>query len=148
MHRFAFIPTAILAVTGLCSEAFCQDIIYSGPILEASQRPVVVTQRPVVVTQRPVVVTQRPVVVTQRPVVVTQRPVVVTQRPVVVTRRPLVSHQLGTGYYRSPLVTTYRPTAPMAYTPIVTVPIAPVLVRPKVYIPGQPLLNLVRAITP
>ena len=113
MHRFAFIPTAILAVTGLCSEAFCQDIIYSGPILEASQRPVVVTQR-----------------------------------PVVVTRRPLVSHQLGTGYYRSPLVTTYRPTAPMAYTPIVTVPIAPVLVRPKVYIPGQPLLNLVRAITP
>ena len=134
MHRFAFIPTAILAVTGLCSEAFCQDITYSGPILETSQRPVVVTQRPVVVTQRPVVVTQRPVVV--------------TQRPVVVTRRPLVSHQLGTGYYRSPLVTTYRPTVPMAYTPIVTVPIAPVLVRPKVYIPGQPLLNLVRAITP
>ncbi|MCH2127430.1 MAG: hypothetical protein MK165_21750, partial [Pirellulaceae bacterium] len=71
MHRFAFIPTAILAVTGLCSEAFCQDITYSGPILETSQRPVVVTQRPVVVTQRPVVVTQRPHVVTHRPLVST-----------------------------------------------------------------------------
>lgn len=76
--------------------------------------------------------------------VIVQEPVsfpVVSPRPLVVNYRP---------------VTTYRPVAASVanYSPTVsvvgpTVPVGPpVVVRQKVYLPGQPVRNFLKAITP
>jgi hypothetical protein len=55
-------------------------------------------------------------------------------------------------YYASPPVVTYRvpgPSYPLVYGPVVPSYSAPgVVVRPKVYVPGQPVRNVLRAITP
>jgi hypothetical protein len=61
---------------------------------------------------------------------------VVTAAPTVVYRPPVVY---------SPVVTTYSPVV-TAYSPIVAA--RPVLIRPKVYVAGQPVRNFFRAITP
>lgn len=55
-------------------------------------------------------------------------PQVVTYRPVITTYRPVV--------------TTYRPVGPTVVYP------GTVVVRPKVYVRGQPVRNVLRAITP
>lgn len=68
------------------------------------------------------------------------------------TFRPVVSAT----YVAPAPVVTYRPATPYAtysvpYTVPYTVPYIgarPVVVHPKVYVPGQPVRNVVRAVTP
>jgi hypothetical protein len=111
----------------------------------AAQLPItlpapVTTYRPVV--PAPVVTTYRPVV--PAPVVTTYRPVV--PAPVVTTYRPVVPAPVVTRYrpvVPAPVVTTYRPVYPT-----VVPAVAPVVVATDVYVPGQPIRNLLRAITP
>jgi len=47
-------------------------------------------------------------------------------------------------------VVVHRPVAPVgAYSPVVAAPAGPpVIIRPTVYVPGQPIRNILRAITP
>ena len=67
------------------------------------------------------------------PIVTCPAPVVVPAAPVV-ARRPVVP------------TTVYRPVYPLSYAPVVTV--RPVLVDTDLYVPGQPIRNFFRAITP
>ena len=55
-----------------------------------------------------------------------------------------------TTYYSSsvPVTTYYGSTATSYYSPYTTYYAQPVIVSPKVYIPGQPVRNAVRAVTP
>lgn len=90
-------------------------------------------------------------VTTYQPIT-TYRPV--TQYQPTTTYRPVTSYQPMTTYqpttaYRP--VTVYRPTvdAPPVAVPVNAIPVGPeVIVRPKVYVRGQPLRNMFRAITP
>jgi hypothetical protein len=86
------------------------------------------------------VVVHNPVVtaatVTYAPVVTTYSPVV-TAAPTVVFTPPVVMY--------SRVVTTYAPVV-TTYTPVVAA--RRVLIRPKVYVAGQPVRNFFRAITP
>jgi len=74
-------------------------------------------------------------------------PVVAYPAPVVVAR-PVVTVR-PRGVYRVPLVVAPRVVyrAPVVVAPV-PVYAAPVVVRPKVYIPGQPVRNAIRAVTP
>ena len=98
-------------------------IIYSQ-VVEA---PMVTVYRPSVVVG-PTYVSPRTVYRVYAPQVVTYRPVITTYRPVVTTNHPVV--------------TTYRPVGPTVVYP------RTVVVRPKVYVRGQPVRNVLRAITP
>lgn len=80
-----------------------------------------------VVTYRPV-----PAVTVYRPA-----PVVTTYRPA-----PVVP------YRPAPVVTTYRPVYPTVVTAPAVVTARPVIVDTDVYVPGQPVRNVLRAITP
>jgi hypothetical protein len=170
MNRFR-----ISAITGLLLTAMCtipvmaQDFVV-GPLGYTTYRPVV-TYSPIVTTPAritryspiitsyasPVIRTYRPVVRTYRPVVRTYRPVVRTYRPVVRTYRPVVRYPATIGYpapvvsyrpvvrYRVP-VTAYQPSV-SAYGPMY-MPTGSLLVRPKVYVTGQPIRNALRAMAP
>lgn len=117
-------------------------VSYYAPPLTApvvSYAPVVAPSYPPVVTYSPVTpVIAAPRVVSYYPAA----PVVSTYRPVVSTYQPVVSTY-------QPVVSTYRPVV-TAYSPAVSYGYAgsPVVVRPKVYVPGQPIRNVLRAITP
>lgn len=101
--------------------------------------PVVTAYSPVV-TAAPVVTSYSPVV-TETPVV-SYSPVV-AEAPVVTSYSPVVSEVY------SPVVTTYSPVVTTAYSPVVTSYYVPTVVRSKVlYVPGQPVRNFFRAITP
>jgi len=101
--------------------------------------PVVTAYSPVV-TAAPVVTTYSPVV-TETPVV-SYSPVV-AETPVVTSYSPV-----ATEVY-SPVVTAYSPVVTTAYSPVVTTYYAPTVVGAKVlYVPGQPVRNFFRAITP
>ncbi len=93
------------------------------------------------------VIVYNPVVTTtyMAPATVTYSPVetVVAAAPTVVYSPPVVAAPAVTTY--SPVVTTYTPVV-TTYTPVVAA--QPVIVRPKVYVPGQPVRNFFRAITP
>jgi hypothetical protein len=96
-----------------------------------------VSAQTVVVMQPPAHVVYSPVVASPAPVVTAYSPVVVARpAPAIVVHQPVVP----TVTYR-PVVTSFR--AP-AYIPAGR----PVIVRSKVYIPGQPVRNFFRAITP
>ncbi len=96
---------------------------------------------------------------------------VVVQRPVIaapVVSAPVVTAGYGSYYggysAYSPVVSTYAasaayvaPAPVVAYRPVVSYPTyyaapyvaaRPVIVSPKVYVPGQPVRNTLRAITP
>jgi hypothetical protein len=45
-------------------------------------------------------------------------------------------------------VVTYRPVVPYTTYAVPYIAARPVVVRPKVYVPGQPIRNTIRAITP
>ena len=96
-------------------------IVFSPPVLTA---PAPVVSTPVVV-QRPVVAapTVTAPVVSARPALTA--PVFSTP---VVAARPVITSV--------PVATSYNVYAP------------PVIVRPKVYVPGQPVRNFFRAVTP
>ncbi|MGO9108610.1 MAG: hypothetical protein ACLP9L_05190 [Thermoguttaceae bacterium] len=72
---------------------------------------------------------------------------------------PLVSYGpvVSTSYYApipyyvaSPVVTPYYVASPVAVGAVAVGPIygRPVIVRPKIYVPGQPVRNVLRAVTP
>lgn len=79
---------------------------------------------------------------------------VVTYRAPVAYGAPVVTYRVPVNY-GAPVV-TYRPPAYVApaaviapVAPVVPVMVGrPVIVRPKIYVPGQPLRNLFRAVTP
>lgn len=84
-------------------------------------------------------------------------PPVVTYRPALpLYRQPIVTYRQPVVTYRQPVVTYAAPAtyvAPATYAaPALNgygVPVAqPVIISPKVYYPGQPVRNLLRAITP
>ncbi len=166
-----FVASTFLIVTPLVSA----QVVGANYPLEFVPSPSVVVQESYVV-QRPVVtysqvieqpyVVRRPVVtysqvieqpyVVQRPVVtysqVVEPPAVTVYRPgMVVAPRYFVPRTAYRVYappvvvYRpayGPMVTTYRPVAPAVVYP------RSVVVRPKVYVRGQPVRNTLRAITP
>ncbi len=72
---------------------------------------------------------------------------------------PLVSYGpvVSTSYYApipyyvaSPVVTPYYVASPVAVGAVAVGPIygRPVIVRPQIYVPGQPVRNVLRAVTP
>ena len=64
--------------------------------------------------------------------------------PPVVVRRPVVDPFYGG-------VSVYRSAVPVAapvYAPAVPLAPAPVVVTPRYYVPGQPVRNVLRAVTP
>jgi hypothetical protein len=127
MKRFL---AAVVIVLVFCSVASAHwPYVVSRPVVVPAP---VVAPPPVVHHFHPVgpVYAYPPPVVAYRPPVVAYRPPVVAYRPPVVA-------------YRPPVV-VYRPTvvaAPVYYP-------APVGVRPKVYVVGQPVRNVLRAVTP
>ncbi len=71
----------------------------------------------------------------------------VVAAPVTTYYAPVVSPPVTTYYAPAPVTTYYAPAA----TTVVATPVVaarPVIIRPKVYIPGQPVRNVLRAITP
>ena len=151
------------------------QVVYR-PALPIYSYPSVIVNRPLVVaapaiTQTPVV-THSPVITagvpsvshypqTTTPPVVTQPapaanvPAVVAQPAQVVTYAPITAAPI----LSARPVAAYRPALPLYRQPIVTygapvttgdaVPVArPALISPKVYYPGQPIRNMLRAITP
>jgi hypothetical protein len=81
--------------------------------------------------------------VSYSPVVTTYSPVVTAAPTVVYSPRVVTYSPVMTTY--SPVVTSYSPVV-SAYAPVVAA--RPVLIRPKVYVAGQPVRNFFRAITP
>ena len=114
-------------------------VIFAGVFITTAN-----TSAQTVVVAPPAHVVYSPVVPAYPPVVVQSAPVVTAYSPVVVAPP-------------APAVITYRPVVPVvAYRPVVTsyggpayVPAGrPVVMRTKVYVPGQPVRNLFRAIAP
>ena len=154
--RIAAIASVLVAAL-LVTPAMAQDFIVS-PLGYTTYRPVV-TYSPVL-TPSGTITTYSPVVTpygarvirSYRPVVTYPRtvyprtvyprtvyPRTVRYRVPVVTYRPaVVRYRVPTTVYQ-PMVTTYSP---------VLVPASPWLVRPKIYVTGQPIRNVLRAITP
>jgi hypothetical protein len=75
--------------------------------------------------------------------------------PVVVAPVPTVSYYAPPAYYAPyapapvPMVSYYAPYAPApvyAYPPAVVVAPRPVVIVPRVYVPGQPVRNVLRAV--
>ena len=144
--RIAAIASVLVAAL-LVTPAMAQDFIVS-PLGYTTYRPVV-TYSPVL-TPSGTITTYSPVVTpygarvirSYRPVVTYSRtvyPRTVRYRVPVVTYRPaVVRYRVPTTVYQ-PMVTTYSP---------MLVPAGPWLVRPKIYVTGQPIRNVLRAITP
>ena len=73
-------------------------------------------------------------------------PPVVSYGPVVAT-----SYYAPAPYYvPSPVMTPYYVASPLPVGPVVVGPAyaRPVVVHPKIYVPGQPVRNVLRAVTP
>ncbi len=83
-------------------------------------------------------------VTTFRPVVVAQPQPVVAYRPVVVAPRRVVTYYAPPVYAAPRYVTNYAPVA----APAPAVYGRPVVVRTKVYVPGQPIRNALRWVAP
>ncbi len=142
-----FVASTFLIVTPLVSA----QIVGAYYPVEVGPPPTVVVgesyvvHRPVIiysqVVESPMVTAYRPSVVvgliygSPRTVYRVYAPQVVTYRPVITTYRPVVTTN-------HPVVTTYRPVGPTVVYP------RTVVVRPKVYVRGQPVRNVLRAITP
>ena len=133
---------SVLVAALLVTPAMAQDFIVS-PLGYTTYRPVV-TYSPVL-TPHGTITTYSPVVMPYGTRVIrSYRPIVTYPRTVryrvpVVTYRPaVVRYRVPTTVYQ-PMVTTYSP---------VLVPAGPWLVRPKIYVAGQPIRNVLRAITP
>jgi hypothetical protein len=114
-----FALTLLGAGAVLCSVAAAQTVVVYDPVVPAVVAPTV-TYAPVVTA----------------PAVTTYAPVIAA--PPTVVYRPMVAAY-------SPVVTTYTPVV-TGYAPVIAG--RPVLVRPKVYVAGQPVRNFFRAITP
>ena len=138
----------LLAAALLATPAVSQDFVV-GPLGYSTYRPVV-TYSPVVTT--PGRITAYSPIITSSPQIITYgAPVVTSYRPVVTYPRtvryrvPVVTYRPAVVRYRVP-VTTYRPVV-TSYSPVL-VPGGTLIVRPKVYVTGQPIRNILRAMTP
>ena len=140
----------LVAVPGI---AMAQDVTLepipvpadAAPVLQPATGGEVVVESTVPSTST-TVITESPVVTVPAPVC--QQRVVTTYHPATVVTTPVT-----TVYRVAPIpavapVVTYRPAfvAPFPFRPY---PVAPVgFVRPKVYYPGFPIRNTIRAFTP
>ncbi len=143
--------TGVVPATAYSQVVSQPTTTYYAPQAVTVARPMVqpaTTYAPApVVSYRPItsasigapVVTYRPAA----PVYAAQAPVV-AYRPVaqaVAAPAPYISYRPAANYtYASPVATSY------GYAPVVAA--RPVIVSPKVYYPGQPVRNVLRAITP
>lgn len=118
------LPAAPAPVVSYYAPPLTAPVVSYAPVVAPSYRPVVTYSPVTPVIAAPRVVSYYPAA----PVVSTYRPVVSTYQPVVSTYRPVV--------------TAYPPAVSYGYAG------SPVVVRPKVYVPGQPIRNVLRAITP
>jgi hypothetical protein len=168
MTRFRTSAIAcLLAAALLATPAVSQDFVV-GPLGYSTYRPVV-TYSPVITTPgritaySPIISSSPQIITYGAPVVTSYRPVVTyprtvryrvpvgTYRPVVTYPRtvryrvPVVTYRPAVVRYRVP-VTTYRPIV-TGYSPVF-VPGGALIVRPKVYVTGQPIRNALRAMTP
>ena len=175
-HSRTLVCVALLSAATTASVQ-SQQVVQTPPLVVVQRLPGTVTNQvvaPVVIAQSPVVV-QRPVVV-QAPLlaprslfpggwtsaVVVQQPLMfsptVAAYPSPTTLRPAVPHSPVNGASaQAPALTV---PAAGSYPAVVAAPPAlmpgtlmapatrPIVVRPKVYVPGQPLRNLVKAFTP
>ena len=145
----------LLTIALLATPAIAQDFVV-GPLGYSTYRPVV-TYSPVVTTPgritaySPIISSSPQIITYGAPVVTRYRPAVTYPRTVryrvpVVTYRPaVVRYRVPVTTYRVP-VTTYRPVV-TSYSPVL-VPGGTLIVRPKVYVTGQPIRNVLRAMTP
>jgi len=119
-------------------------LIVIGVIVSATTAA---TAQTVVVMRPPAQVVYSPVIPAYSPVVVQPTQVVTAYSPVVVARpaRAVVTYH---PFVPPPAVMTYRPLVPSYRAPMIVGAGRPIIVRPKVYIPGQPVRNILRAITP
>jgi hypothetical protein len=131
---------AVAAITGAFVSSASAQTFLPAPVV-TFQPPVGVPVAPPVVVQRPATVYSPAPVVVQRPPIVSS-PVVV-QRPGTVTTfsGPVIPTIQPPVVVQSPVVTTLPP-------PVWVGPAQPVTVRSQVYVPGQPVRNVLRAITP
>lgn len=150
--------SAMAVVACWASTSFAQAIVYQtySPVVTSYAAPAIVyrplsgatytnyypSYAPAVTAYSPVVTSYSPVVTSYSPVVTeTYSPVVTSYSPVVTSYSPVV-----TSY--SPVMTSYSPVV-TSYSPVVTSYYAPAVVRSKVlYVPGQPVRNFFRAVTP
>ncbi len=65
--------------------------------------------------------------------------------PVVAAYPPVTAYYPPAVTYVAPTTVYYPPTAPVVVS---RVPVPAVVVRPKVYVVGQPIRNVIRAVTP
>jgi len=151
--------TALGLVACLAGTSFAQAIYYEtySPVVA----PAYGAPAPVYQTYRPLSGATfsnyypnyaAPTVTSYRPVLTeTYSPVVTSYSPVVTSYSPVVAAPVVTSY--SPVVTSYSPVV-TSYSPVVAAPVvtsyyAPAVVRSKLlYVPGQPVRNFFRAVTP
>ncbi|MDA1049821.1 MAG: hypothetical protein O3C40_05010 [Planctomycetota bacterium] len=133
-----------------------------GPVVTFSPvlpQATTVYSQPVVIVARPFAQPTTTYSPFARAPIITYRPVT----PVVVAHAPIVTYRPAFPVYAAPVpVITYRqpvtayavPAAPFpvysatTYGSFPVVAARPVIVSPKVYVPGQPIRNVLRAITP
>jgi hypothetical protein len=136
----------------LTASASAQYWTYPTPVVVRSPVPVVTTP-PVILHSPGLAAPVAPPVVNYRPLVpaapvVTYGPVV----PPVTTYRPIVPVPAPVVTTYSPAVTTYSP-AVTAYSPVITpyspgvTTFSPVIVPATPHVPGQPVRNVLRAMT-
>jgi len=139
---------AVLTAALLATPAIAQDFVV-GPLGYSTYRPVI-TYSPVLtnpgrITAYSPVITGTPQIISYGAPVVTRYRPVVTYPRTVRYRVPVVTYRPAVVRYRVP-VTTYRPIV-TGYSPVL-VPGGALIVRPKVYVTGQPIRNALRAMTP
>jgi len=142
MKKQSLAAVAMVAATfAWCNSASAQTVV-GGPSPVVSYAPVVTRYYTPPVVSPPITTYYAPAVAAPAPVTTYYAPVA----PVTTyyAPAPVVTYRAPVATYHAPVV-TYR--APVVYSaPVVAAPYA--VVRPKVYIPGQPIRNFVRAITP
>lgn len=147
MKKQSLAAVALVAATfAWCNSASAQTVVV-GPNPLVSYGPVVTRYYTSPVVSPPITTNYAPAVVAPAPVTTYYAPVApvttyYAPAPVVTYRAPVATYHAPIVTYRAPVVYS----APVYSAPVVVAPYA--VVRPKVYIPGQPIRNFVRAITP
>ena len=144
---------AMLCLGGAAESANAQVVIVGSPVVPAQVLPAPVVAAPVVTA--PVVVA--PTYSTSYGSYATGYGAYSTSYggyvPSYRALSPVVSSTVvaPTTYVAPAAVTTYRPVVPAVPYSTYAVPYVaarPVVVSPKVYVPGEPVRNLIRAVTP
>jgi hypothetical protein len=164
LHTLVLIPTTALFLFGGKNAGAQSVILYSPPAVyptfaAPSYSVPITTYRPIVATPAPVV-SYSPAYSALAPVAypVAPLPAVTAYRPLTTSVAPVVSYSPAVSY-----APTYTPAVPtVSYSPVVAyspavaavpaaiqaVGITPVFPRTTYYVPGQPIRNVLRALTP